>query len=80
MPGYRELHAGQAVDMLWEAVAQDGYNFRATKVIVSESRNPSTTSSTSARPAGPAADGVGAEQRVIVQAGPRYLRLEHASR
>jgi hypothetical protein len=35
VPGYRELHVGQAVEIHGEAVAQDGYDFRATKVIVS---------------------------------------------
>jgi CspA family cold shock protein len=31
-PGYRELSPGQAVRLRWEAVAQDGYRFRATWV------------------------------------------------
>lgn len=32
--GDRELHPGQVVKIHWEKVDQDGYQFRATKVII----------------------------------------------
>jgi CspA family cold shock protein len=33
MPGYRSLNAGQVVRLGWEAPGQDGYGYRATRVV-----------------------------------------------
>lgn len=33
MDGYRTLEAGESVDLTWETPGQDGYNFRAVRVI-----------------------------------------------
>jgi cold shock protein len=33
MPGYRALDAGQVVRLEWEAPGQDGYGYRATRVV-----------------------------------------------
>lgn len=33
MPGYRALQQGQVVTLDWESPGQDGYNFRATRVV-----------------------------------------------
>ena len=32
MDGYKELSAGQAVRLVWEAAAQDGFSYRAVSV------------------------------------------------
>lgn len=33
MPGYGSLEAGRLVRLEWESATQDGYRFRATRVI-----------------------------------------------
>lgn len=33
MPGYRSLRPGQVVSLTWEQVRQDGYRFRAVRVV-----------------------------------------------
>lgn len=33
MDGYRSLVPGQRVDLVWESLGQDGYDFRAVRVL-----------------------------------------------
>lgn len=41
-PGYRALEPGERVMLEWEAPGQDGYPFRATRVVRRASNRPST--------------------------------------
>ena len=34
MDGYRSLAPGQRVDLIWESPGQDGYDFRAVRVLL----------------------------------------------
>ncbi|MEV1080500.1 cold shock domain-containing protein [Streptomyces sp. NPDC050211] len=36
MPGFRSLAPGQKVTLEWEAVEQDGYQYRAVRVVVAD--------------------------------------------
>ncbi|HEY7174032.1 MAG TPA: cold shock domain-containing protein [Micromonosporaceae bacterium] len=33
MPGYRALNSGQAVRLDWESASQDGFDYRAVRVV-----------------------------------------------
>ena len=37
-PGFRTLREGQAVRLFWEEADQDGYQFRAVRVLAADSR------------------------------------------